>query len=260
MTYLCIGIRIHVINETPIQDYYLDNLLSWLKYREYDVESYTAGIHIATENPHIHIHCLARGKLLSNPVATFKRDYQLNKLPTILGEGLNYPYPDSLIGQKYKGKINLSIQMKEHVHPEDDGNCLTNLIDSLNGRRYLQYPLKEGLPLRHSGNLTKEFIEELMKNAQQEYKEAQERYEVKQQYKERKEAKELSEWAKLCDYLDGESCKDLTMTFMHALVYYRTNYDKPPTGKLICDNAERYCIKHDILSIDELVHKYIGKW
>lgn len=246
MSSLCIGIRIHAENNRPLQEYYLDNMLHWIEYRKYDSPTYVAGIHLETENPHIHIHIITKGKALSNPIATMKRDYQMGKVPTSVPGYKDYEYPESVIGQTYKGRINMSIQMTEL---EENESLQQNIT------RFLQYPLKEGLELRSNID-----TKELKENAMKEYKESKEKHERLKTEKQKKEAKELSEWVKFSNYLDEQQPINLEEAFRHAIHYYRTNYDKPPTGKLMIDNAERYCIKHGILSYEDLVQKYIGRY
>lgn len=243
MTVLYIGIRIHVPNEPLHQKYYLDNMLHWLQYRGFNIQKYTAGIHLATENPHIHIHAVTEGKPLSNPIATFKRDYEFNKLPQILGTG-DYPdYPENVHKGMYGKRINISIQMTQPEEGDDP-------------TRFLQYPLKEN----HILQCQPLELEELAESANREYKESCAKHEAEEAKKAYKEQKEKSEWFKFTTYLDEQNCNSLEMTFTHALKYYRDNYDKVPTGKLIFDNSERYCIKNRIISDDELIAKYIGRY
>lgn len=255
MTTLCIGIRIHAENNRPLQDYYVDNMLYWLQYRNYDIEYYTSGIHLDTENPHLHLHVIATGKKLSNPVATLKRDYDTKKIVTQFPAHQEYDYPESVVGQKYKGKINLSIRMTDpQYHPSVLADDRTSYDKNI--RRYLGYPLKEKRPLRN----TYPDWETLMEEAHAEYKQAIARHEATAVQKERKEQKQLSEWVKLSQNLEENNPQNLEEAFRFALTYYKENYEKPPTGKMILDNAERYCIKHGVLTYEDLVAKYIGRW
>lgn len=260
-TYCTIGIRIHADNEQPIQEYYLNNMLHWLQYRKYDIQYYTAGIHLDTENPHIHIHAVAYtmeegakpAKALSNPVATMKYDYAKDKVGIVEGTAVGYEYPNSPVGQKYRNtnRINISIQMTDQGSGDEGA-----MVAEANINRWLGYPLKEGRLLQSNHPS----VEELMKRANEEYIEAKAKYDKEQTKKEIKEARETSEWEKYCNYLDEKNVLTLEDAFRHSVRYYRENYNKPPTGKYIADNAERYCIKHEILTEEHLIQKYIGRY
>jgi hypothetical protein len=235
-----IGIRIHVPNNQEEQQWYIDNMLDWIKYRKYEIRQYTVGAHINTGNPHIHIHIIAIGKKLSNAIATIQRDYAKGNLPTkYINSEQSQKYPKTPVEGRYKNKINISIQMKY--------NKIENDIE-----RYLQYPLKEGLVL-HT-NLPPDEIKLMTMKAKAEYAAALQ----KKLNKEKNEEKTLSEWQEFVTHLDEKEPTTIRQAYRIAIQYYKAKYDKPPTGKVIADNTERYTIKRGILTTEQLVEKYMA--
>lgn len=235
-----IGIRIHVKNKEELQDWYIDNILEWIKYRKYEIINYTIGAHINTGNEHIHIHMHVKGKKLSNPIATLKRDYEKGNVTTYSKNmKQTEELPKTIIDGKYKNKINISIQMKT-----------TNEENDI--KRYLQYPLKEGLVLRT--NLPPDEAKQLQMNAKAEYAAAKQ----KQLEREKKEKKGMSDWEEFVNHLDQYQPETIRKAYRIAIEYYRAKYDKPPTGKVIADNTERYCIKRNILTTEQLVERYLS--
>lgn len=237
ITKLAIGLRVHVEDENLLHKFYLDNFLSWLKFRKYNLINYTAGIHTNTANPHIHIHFIAEGKKLSNPIATLKRDFR-EKMPVEypnIPKELRDKLPRSFIGQTYKGRINMSLQIKD--------------LEENNIERFLQYPLKEGKLIRT--DLGEDKVNAIMEIAQLEYKNSL----AKQANKEQKEKEKENEWDKMCEYLDKEKPQDIRQIFRELIQYYR-EWNKPPTMKFIFDTAERYAFKKGIIDVDYLMNKF----
>jgi uncharacterized short protein YbdD (DUF466 family) len=241
MEFTLVGIRIHVKNDQEEQDWYIDNLIKWLEYRKYTIIKYTIGAHINTSNEHIHIHLYVSGKKLSNPIATMKRDYETGKITTEYKNVEQTKKYKTVTGDMYKGKINMSIQMK--TIKETDENDI---------ERYLQYPLKEGLVLRT--NLPPDEAKQLQMNAKAEYAAAKQ----KQLEREKKEKKGMSDWEEFVNHLDQYQPETIRKAYRIAIEYYRAKYDKPPTGKVIADNTERYCIKRNILTTEQLVERYLS--
>ena len=218
-------------------------MLNWLKYKTYVIQRYTVGAHINTGNEHIHIHVEATGrKKLTNAIATMKRDYNLGKISTVYkNKEQSETLPKTVTEGEYKGKINISIQMKT-----------ININDKKDIERYLQYPLKEGLVL--CSNLPPEEIKQLERNAKAEYAVAQQ----KQVNRDKKEKKSLSDWQEFVNHLNEKEPDSIRKAYRIAIEYYKTKYEKPPTGKVIADNTERYCIKKGILTTEQLVEKYMA--
>lgn len=166
---LCIGLRVHVEDSKLLHKFYLDNFRRWLDYRKYTIINYTAGVHTNTANPHIHIHYIAEGKKLSNPIATMKRDFT-EKLGTMypnVPKAIRDEMPKGFTTEKYKGRINMSLQIKD--------------LEENNIERFLQYPLKEGQLIDTDLDLVK--VKTLTEIAQTEYKNSL----AKQATKDRKE-------------------------------------------------------------------------
>lgn len=237
-----IGIRIHVPNNERHQIWYQENIFNWLKFRKYTIQRYVVGSHINTGNEHIHIHVETQGgKKLSNPIATMKRDYELGKILTEYRckEDMKEFIP--IHKGEYKGRINISIQMTQ-----------LNISQEKDIERFLQYPMKEGIVV--ATNLPQEIATQLECNAKAEYATAL----AKQEKIKTKEKKNLSDWQEFVNHLDKEDPKSIRQAYRIAILYYIEKYDKPPTGKVIADNTERYSIKRGLLSTEQLVEKYMA--
>lgn len=234
---LCIGLRVHVEDSKLLHKFYLDNFRRWLDYRMYTIINYTAGVHTNTANPHIHIHYIAEGKKLSNPIATMKRDFT-EKLGTMypnVPKAIRDEMPKGFTTEKYKGRINMSLQIKD--------------LEENNIERFLQYPLKEGQLIDTDLDLVK--VKTLTEIAQTEYKNSL----AKQASKDRKEKEKESEWDKMVTELDKNNPTTIEQVFRELIVYYRT-WNKPPTMKFIFDTAERYAFKKGIIDINYLLMKF----
>lgn len=238
-TRLAIGLRVHVENCPKLHDFYLTNFRNWLNFRKYKLINYTAGIHLNTANPHIHIHFIAEGKKLSAPIDTLKRDFN-KRLGTqfpleTFEERAKWGCPLNMVSEKYKGKINMSLQIKD--------------LEEHNIDRFLQYPLKEGRLISSDLPLVK--LNALMEVAQTEYQNSL----AKQANHERKEKEKESEWEKMCETIDQQEPTTLRQVFRELIEYYR-EWNKPPTMKFIYDTAERYAFKKRIIDVDYLMRKF----
>jgi len=234
---LAIGLRVHLKHQVSLGEFYVDNFHAWLKYRGYEIVDCTSGFHLNTEAPHIHIHVVAKGKLLSNPIASLKRDYNMNKILTRLPKYRDYE-ENNFTGQTYKNKINMSLQMKT--------------LEEKDLKRYLQYPLKEQNCLTSS--LTAEETEQLMELAHTEYLASKRRRETEQKHEEKK----LSEWQELVKIVDEFQPGDIEEAFRKIIEHYK-KWEKPPTMKFIWDQTQRYCIKKNLITTDQIVNHFLWK-
>ncbi len=186
---ISIGLRVTVANDPSLHDWYIRHFRKWLLYREYQIVAASFGIHLNAQTPHIHYHVVVTGKILSNPLASLKRDFMIGKIEHDFNTYQDtLEFPKSFISGTYKGRINLSLQMKSHI---DIGEDVFN---------FLQYPFKEGLTnSKYNYNL-----DEYGGQSQLQEK-AIAIYQSKQRelaQKKKKEEKDLSEWEKLVKYLD----------------------------------------------------------
>ncbi len=240
---LLIGIRIHYLDEDHI-DWYLENLQNWFLYRNYQLNQSSAGLHHETENHHLHYHCVMEsGKVLSKPIATFKYDYEKKKVgvwdkPAVGTIAKSMQFPPSIIGQLYKGRINISIKMTSNDNTEE----IT---------KFLQYPLKEMKPIPfYCKNID---IHGLSTDANLVYIASRELHAASQRKKENQSKRELSKWEELTSHLDEIRPSSYINVYREVLIYYRDNYEKPPTVRFMADSAERYCFKKGLLCIDQIL-------
>lgn len=234
---LAIGLRVHLKHQETLGRFYEDNFLAWLRFREYEVQHHTSGFHLNTEAPHIHIHVVAKGKALSNPIASLKRDYNMNKILTRLPKYRDFE-ETNFTEQKYKNKINMSLQMK--------------VLDEKDLKRYLQYPLKEKNLL--SSTLCEEETTHIMEMAHTEYLASKRRRETEQRHEEKK----MTEWQELVKTVDEFQPENLEEAFRKIIEYYK-KWEKPPTMKFMWDQAQRYAIKKNLLTTDQIVNHFIYK-
>lgn len=245
---ILISFRVHVKckdNEACLH-WYIDNFTNWIKFRKYTICKMTAGIHLNAKSEHIHVHYEVDGtSLLANPIQSFKYDYKNERISKIynLEQKDLKTIPKDILGERYLGRINISLKM---VAKNSD----------LDGVRFLQYPLKEKLVIATS-HINNDELEHLVKNASVEYENSLQ----KQKNKELKEEKSMSEWEELielieCPYKDGKVWEINTQSDVaRCVLQYFKQRKKPPTIKYMFDLAERLSFKLGIISIDELLIK-----
>lgn len=244
---MTIGLRVHCPNDSDIQDWYIGHFKDWLNYRNYVLLGSSVGIHINTGEHHFHYHCLVQGRLLSNPLDTMKRDFNLGKVPLYYKSQADVrKLPDKFLGGRYKSRLNMSLTMKVQT---DIGKDVF---------RFLQYPLKEGRTLSdHLYNLDEYGgLDELMAKATAEYEIAQ----AKRVKELAKKEKDKSDWEKIVGYLAQLRPSNVREVAFHILIYYKSQDTKPPTVKFMFDLADRYSFKYGIYTFDELInqrYKYI---
>jgi len=237
---ITIGLRVTVINDERIHDWYITHFRKWLLYRKYQISGASFGIHLNAEHPHIHYAVVATGKLLSNPLATLKRDFDLGKVQTEYNTKQDtLGLPAFFTAAKYKGRINISLQMKNHISIGED---VFN---------FLQYPFKEGLTnSKYNYNLD-EFggQSQLQEKSIAIYQARRKELEKKK----KKEEKDLSEWDKLVKYLDNLELETHYQVHLFCLTYYRSLEKKPPSLNYMRDQAEKYSFLRRIIEDEEII-------
>ena len=235
---LLVGFRIHLEHDMELVQFYVDNCINWLAYRGHEVLKYVSGYHKDTGNGHMHIHVITEGHKWSNPFQTFKQDFS-KKLGLIYNskKGLK-ELPNNILGQKYRNRSNISIKM---VEAKDETDKI----------RFLQYPLKEGIPLM-TYNTTLEEIQELTKVAKIEYAQAK----AKRIEYMAKEESRLTEWETLLEMVKKQGLGSDTAVFSYVCEIYKARDSKPPSIRSIVDISERISMKLGILSIEDLTNKY----
>lgn len=243
MDLIAIALRVHLVENEDPKTEYLEPFLEWLEYKKFRVHAYTAGKHINTNNPHIHIHLVcSQGKIYTNPIFTMKTDYNNNKVGN-----------KKFISRKYKGKINMSLQM--------------NVLVKVKTKGFLQYPLKEIEQLPDERLVGYDLantiwtIEELCLAANIEYKRAL----AGREKKEIKEKEKLTEWEELIEYMDKQ-IYDTTLQWygetnilgevLKLLVIYYRQRAKPPSMKLIWDRTEQYCFHKGYIGEEYIMYKF----
>lgn len=243
MDYIAVALRVHLVEYEDPEKEYLEPFLEWLQYKKFRILTYTAGKHINTNNPHIHIHVVcSQGKIYTNPIFTMKTDYNNNKV----GD-------KRFISRKYKGKINMSLQM--------------SVLEKVKMKGFLQYPLKEieQLPderlVGYDLANTIYTIEELCQCANTEYKRAL----AGREKKEKKEQEKLTEWQELVEYMDKQ-VYDTTLQWhgentilgevLKLIVVYYRQRTKPPSMKLIWDRTEQYCFYKGYIGEEYIMYKF----
>lgn len=245
---ILLSFRVHVNcqDNQPCLNWYIDNFTNWIRFRKYTICKMTAGIHLNAKAEHIHVHYEVEGTgLLSNPIQSFKYDYKNERLSKIynLEQKDLKTIPKDILGERYLGRINISLKM---VAKNTD----------LDGVRFLQYPLKEKLVVATFG-ITEQELEKLLKNASEEYEISLQN----QKKKELKEEKSMSEWEELielieCPYQNGKIVEITTQADVaRCVLQYFKERKKPPTIKYMFDLAERLSFKLGIISIEELLIK-----
>lgn len=244
---ILISFRVHVNcqNNQPCINWYIDNLTNWIEFRKFTICKMTAGIHLNAKSEHIHVHYEVEGSsILANPIQSFKYDYKNQRISQIynLEQKDLKTIPKDILGERYLGRINISMKM---VAKNTD----------LDGVRFLQYPLKEKLVIATKG-ITSNELESLVKNASLEYEHACQ----KQKQKELKEEKSMSEWEELielieCPYKKGGMEINTQYDVAKCVLQYFKEKKKPPTIRYMLDLAERLSFKLGILGIEELLNK-----
>ncbi len=234
---LLLGIRIHYKQELWIE-WYLQNLQHWFKYRKFEITQSSAGQHKDTDNHHLHYHLIIEErKPLTNPISTFRYDYNKAKVTTYSSNLKDYPA--SMISEEYKGRINISIKMTNSDDPEDF-------------RKFLQYPLKEKLPiLDYCKNINVDMVSQ---KANAEYQLARETHAAVLQKKQKREDKDKSQWEIMCEHLSSLEISSVRSVYKNVFMYYKDNNEKPPTIRFMSDMAERYAFKKGYLSIDQIIN------
>lgn len=253
---MLVGIRVTLDKNKEKEEWYVENLMKWIRMR-WNIEYYTAVAHTQTEQYHIHIHTIVTRKEgskelkpLQNPANQIKYDYNKGKIETTYKNINIENLPKTPVEEKYKGKSNIAIKMVKIEQEEASKEEV---------EKWLRYPLKEGIEESIiATNLEKSIVERLMKEGHEEYLQAKRIKEKNEEYKKNRENKELSEYQKLAKYLDECHPETIHQAYRCAIIYYRDNYEKTPTGKTIVDNTERYCIKRHILTIEQLQQKYLA--
>lgn len=218
-------------DDEQLMIWYINNFNNWINSKDLELVYCTMGIHRDTGNIHFHYHTVVMGKEFkksyqSNPITLFMRDYKIGTIKTIHTLGVS-PYKE-VYQQKYGTKSNLSIK---HKFMDGDESTIT----------YLQYPLKEGSTI-YSINKIQNLdvdLDQLIKNAQAEYRVAKRKAE---KFKEKKIKCENS-WAELVEYLD-KVCNDTSfwrLVFQNVLWYYKEQGKKPPTFRKMENDADAYC-------------------
>ena len=236
---LLVGFRIHVDYNRELMQWYINNCINWIEHRNHKIIKAVAGYHKDTGNGHMHIHLITQGHKWSNPFQTFKQDYSTGKLGLIY----NCPkevkeLPDNILSQKYRNRSNISIKM---VVAADETDQI----------RFLQYPLKEAIPLwMHAVSRVEQ--EELTKVAKIEYAQAK----SKRIEHMNKEQSRLTEWETLLEMVRKQDLGSDYAVFSYICEIYKERDCKPPSIRSIVDISERISMKLGILSIENLVNKY----
>ncbi len=221
-------------------DMFISNIRAWIKFRDYTLESYTMGIHQNSSYPHMHFHMVVwTGKILSNPMSTFKYDTIQKRYPL---NCLQIPFEvKDIIGEnRYT-----SIQMR--VLPSHEDAVL-----------FLQYPLKEANELTtkwlhnsNYNNLKDMCIDTLLENSSKIYLSSCKKRDAKAKV----EKKKQDEWTLLC-----EICEPLPRNFEaivhHVLRHYRDNVEHPPHPQILVKRAEKYCFKFGIIEVETIANTY----
>ncbi len=236
---LLVGFRIHVDYDQELIQWYINNCINWIEYRNHKIIKVVAGYHKDTGNGHMHIHLITKGHKWSNPFQTFKQDYNTGKLGLIYNsqKGLK-ELPDNILSQKYRNRSNISIKMVVAATETDQ-------------IRFLQYPLKEDKPLWLHGVSPVE-QEELTKVAKIEYAQAK----AKRIEHINKEQSRLTEWETLLEMVRKQDLGSDYAVFSYICEIYKEREGKPPSIRSIVDISERISMKLGITSIDTLVLKY----
>lgn len=240
---ITLGLRVTTANDTRLHDWYITHFKKWLDYRGYHILATSFGIHVNAEHPHFHYHLIVTGKLLSNPLASLKRDFDIGKITHEYNT-----YQDTLVlpkyftSEKYKGRINISLQMKHHI------NIGTDIFN------FLQYPFKEGVTnSKYNYNLDEYGGQsQLQEKAIAIYQSAKRELEKKK----KKEDKDLGEWEKLVKYLDEFHPDRLEQVQRFCLTYYKSLTKKPPSIRYMIDQAERYSFYRGIIDFDSIIANF----
>ncbi len=249
MNQIFCSLRITCPNSIQLHSWYILNFNKWLSHRGYKLINHTYGVHLNTEVAHFHYHLVIEGKKkLSNPLATLKQDFGYQTTQKLFEEYQSQcaanELPKSFIGQEYKSKINMSVQMK-------------NVTDDAGKKRFLQYPLKEGnTDEKHNclQGLPYDIIE-IMSLSKAEYLASN----LVREKKEKSEEKSKSEWSTLVEHISNKHPESIGQVFRETTLYYLDNWEKPPTFKFLSDQAERYCIKTGLLSIEFMESKFCSQ-
>jgi len=237
---LLVGFRCHVERDEDLCCWYINNMIRWLEYRNHKIIKYVSGYHSDTGNGHFHLHILTQGHKWSNPFQTFKQDWGSGKLQLIYNKQKELKeMPNSIIGQKYRNRSNISIKM---VVAQDETDQI----------RFLQYPLKEDKPLLIWG-VSEAETDELTKVAKIEYATAKQKRVALLNKKEQR----LTEWDTLVEMVQKQDLGDHVAVFEYVCSIYKEVEGKPPSIRSIVDISERISMKLGIISIRDLTNKYI---
>ena len=214
----------------------------WFKHRGWVVLATSFGFHFNASYPHMHFHALVScPKILSNPMATFKRDFQTTLFARIFE--CAFSNITGLIG----GDRWTSIKMK--LQAED---CSPDVI------KFLGYPFKEANDATlelfdnpHYNNLETYDASTMYSNANRIYKSGLKSVTKKALT----EARQKSEWIQFV-----ELCDDMPQNFdqmvVMVLLHYKMTVDNPPHPKVLVQRTEKYCFKKGIIDIEEFVVQY----
>lgn len=253
-----IGFRCHCTDDVEERLWYIYHFNKWLDSIGVKVLASTAGIHRNSEAHHFHYNVYAfTPETYKRPQKALLYAYENAKLTVeYKNEHLKDRLPKTMHLGKNKKMSNISVQWNV---PEDPVREI---------ERYLQYPLKEGDPIRqhcvipaydrdkHDNPIPVLNLEQMTLNAKAEYAAVME----KRKKDEKKEAENKEGWKFMVEYLDKMNPQDIQTTIRYVLTHYKALDEKPPTIRCMVDMAERYAFKKGILDINQIIQKSMNRF
>lgn len=246
----------HEVKEL-LQQYYIINVKNYLKTMNYDIISYTVGLHKDAEAPHIHLHFVVdvgKSKIPKVFIQDWKYKFQAGKVPLILPtnpyQGIKVDYP-CLFSFKHKKKINISIKWTDPKPQTPLGLSIEEKLENYN--RYLAYPLKEGFVVDH--NLDEADLERLRSQAMGEWNAVK----IKKLREQQQQAKSETEYGKICDIISThkpECYTDAVRLVLDEVKKNRVEYREHINPRNLISSVQKYCYHVGIWTIDEIIEKY----
>ncbi len=229
-------------------EYYIYNIKNYLKTKGYDIVASIGGLHINSNQPHIHYHLVITGdKYPKNWIQNWKYHFTHNQpiTPDWTAEQIETCSVKLNCKKEGKSKIQISIQGNKCATPDDM-------------ERFLAYPIKEGkniVSCLYNLDSSLYYLTEMGTGL---YKKAL----AQKKIKDKSSAKKLSVYTQVNDFLDTQVSlgkKDIRDLGEAALLHFQNKLEikdqiDPQT---ICKYVRKYCYYHDLWDIGEIIDKYL---
>lgn len=236
------------LSDISLQQYYIINVETYLKKKQYSIVCMTGGLHLEASHPHIHLHYILtqteKSQLTSLKIPTWKYFHQHQNDELILPDPkIKYPCLHSYTYPRSKINISMKLTKIEEI-------CDTTPLEKC-PNRYLSYPLKEGHLIASYG-ISDPTLELLTASGKGEFASAK----IKSLKEKQKSEKTLGEYQQLVTFLNSQHPTTLEEACRIALDHARltrTEYKKHINPRTIVNMVQKYCFHTNIWGNDDIL-------